>query len=569
MAKKFVCVELSDRIVKVSVSLGTEKKRKVKDAFLFEAPDGTIEDGLIQDPARFGALLAREMENRKCGDAKEIIFTIASTKVATREVKMPLLADNKIATVVENNKKEYFPLDVTDYLVRFRVLSRVKKGDDKGCNVVVMAMPKNIVDACNTTALAGGMKLKGVDLVSSSMADGVAVLKQTQVTAFVAVEPTHTNICFMKGNELLLQRPLTFGGDDMISFYREACEEKSDSQLSFMEALDDLTNINAEDNISGKLDDDDITELLERVVGSISRSVDFFNSNKGGGVSQLVLLGTCANMLGLEDMLEQATDVPTVQMAQLSTATPLRSISQTPAYYMTSMYAGAHTVNFGSDLDPKKQKGNKNKEIDLPTVILIFILMMVFSVYWSYSAYLEHSLLEEELARLDSEIAAMEYLDGVAANDAAYEQSKTDLLNFTAMTANPNENLVLFLAELEAKMPSELLVMSATCTSASVSMNLVVNSLVEAATVVSKLRTFESIEVIQVSGLSMNWVQFEGEGYSQAMLDGFEEVSFSVVCSYGNNPYMADINPYAGILGIPAVPYGSMDTDESIEVPAA
>lgn len=550
MAKKFVSVEISDRIVKVSVSMGTEKKRKVKDAFLFEVSDEIIHDGVILDPSRFGTTLAREMESRKCGDAKEVYFTVASTKIVSREVNMPLMTDAKIADVVESNKAQYFPLELTDYLVRFRVLSREKKKSEKqGCNVVVMAMPKTVVNGCNAAATAGGLKLKGVDVLSSSMSAGVAMLKQTQVTAFVSVEPGSTNVCFMKGNELLLQRSVSYGGSDMIESY----QDMSESSLSFMEALDDLTSLSAEDNVSGKLSDEDISELLEYVVGGVARSVDFFNTNKSGGLTQIVLLGTCSNLLGLEDMIEQASGISTMQLTGLAAAAQLRSISQTPGFYVAGMYAGHNGLNFGSDLDPKNQKSSKKNEIDLPTTILIVLLMFVFAVYWGYSTVLEHTALEEQLAKLNTEIDGMKYYDTIAATHQSYLDSKTNLLAFTDMTANPNENLVSFLAELEAKMPSEVLVLSATCTSVSVSMNFVVNSLVEAATVVSKLRSFESIGNIQVSGLSMAYVQFEGEGYSQAMQDGFEEVAFSVVCTYGTNAYMEGLNPYAGILGIPEV----------------
>lgn len=570
MAKQFLCVEVGNRLVKVSVAQGTEKKRKVKDAFFFEASDDLVSDGYIRDASRFATTLSTTLGNHKLGEVKEIFFTVASTKVVTREVRMPVITDPKIESVVENNKNSYFPMETSEleeHKVMFRVMSRDKKGADKGANVLVLAMPNEMISACASVANNLGMRIRGVDAACSSLADGVAVLKQAQITAYINVEASSTNLCFMKGNELLLQRSLSFGGEELIRAYMNAKEEVENQQLTYLEALNDLSGISAEENVHGKLEDDEISDHLERVVGSIARSVEFFNNNKGGGVHQIVLMGTCGELLGIEEMLEDGTGISTMHMSQLSTASQLRSISQTPAYYVSMMYAGASGLNFGAEFDPKNQKGKRSsgkQELDLPTTILIFLLMSLFAGYWAYVPIMEKAAKEKELQTLKDQIAAMEYLDKVSALHSSFQLSKDTLLNFTANTANPNENLVAFLSELEAKMPSEILVLSATCTSTTVSMNLIVNSLVEAATVVSKLRSFESIANISVSGLAMNTVQFEGEEYSQAMQDGFEEVAFSVVCTYGTNPYVSGINPYAGVLGIEALPSGG-----NVETPVA
>lgn len=552
MAKGFVSVEVGDRLVKVCVSNGTEKSRKVKEGFLFEVPEDMVEDGLILDAVRFSSALTREFENHKC-PFKDVVFTISSSRVLTREVQMSVSTDPKIKAVIDTNKGKYFPVDLEGYTLLYRIMSKAGKGKDKGCNVLVMAMPNEYAKACYDVTDAAGFKLKGVDVSCNSMLGSLALLKQSQGTCFVNIEGGTTNICFMKGKELLMQRSLPVGGDELLREYMF----KSGSSTTYLEAVDDLCGINAEDCIHGKLDDDDIVAHLDQCVGGISRTVDFFNNNKGGGITQIVLMGSCGGMLAVDELLEQNTGIQTVQMIQLPTATSLRSISQTPAYYMSTMYAGASAINFGADFDPKKQKGKRKagkQEVDMPTVILISMLMVVFAVYWGYSAVLEHGEMETTLAKLDAEILSLDYVDDVTATHAEYEKSKDSLINFTKLTENPNEDLILFLTELEAKLPSETLVLSAVCTKTSVSLNFVTNSLVEAATVISKMRSFESIGVMNVSGLSMSQVSFEGDQYSQEMQDGFEEVTFSIVCTYGQNPYTSYINPYSSALGIPAVP---------------
>ena len=62
---------------------------------------------------------------------------MASAKVASREVLLPPVKDNRIKTVIETNAADYFPVDMSNYRVSYSLLERVT-GDNPGCRVLVM-----------------------------------------------------------------------------------------------------------------------------------------------------------------------------------------------------------------------------------------------------------------------------------------------------------------------------------------------------------------------------------------------------------------------------------------------
>ena len=66
-------------------------------------------------------------------------------------------------------------------------------------------------------------------------------------------------------------------------------------------------------------------------------------------------------------------------------------------------------------------------------------------------------------------------------------------------------------------------------------MSVTVGSYEDAATVISNLRSFESLSTVDVASVTRS----TNEG-------GFTEVAFSLNCTYGLNPYLNDINPYTG-----------------------
>ena len=46
---------------------------------------------------------------------RRVIFTISSTRVASREVQIPNVKANKIEALVKTNANDYFPVDLTQY----------------------------------------------------------------------------------------------------------------------------------------------------------------------------------------------------------------------------------------------------------------------------------------------------------------------------------------------------------------------------------------------------------------------------------------------------------------------
>ena len=113
----------------------------------------------------------------------------------------------------------------------------------------------------------------------------------------------------------------------------------------------------------------------------------------------------------------------------------------------------------------------------------------------------------------------------------AYQKGVTDLETLAQAVDSPNDDLVEFIGELEKKMPSQIRVLSAVCTAETISMNVVVGTKDEAAAVIVALRTFESLSSVDVKAIA------EAKNES-----GVKEVSFSVTCAYGQNPYLASGN---------------------------
>jgi len=124
--------------------------------------------------------------------------------------------------------------------------------------------------------------------------------------------------------------------------------------------------------------------------------------------------------------------------------------------------------------------------------LLIGLALTVFALIGYTSASKNLDQAEKTLQRLAQvEIVYQDYL--------ATKSKEDGFDNLDKMLDTPNKDLNAFLTELEQKMPSALLLLSAVFTEEDVLLNIVVRQYDEAAKVISAFRTFESIDIIEIS----------------------------------------------------------------------
>ena len=70
MAAKTIQIEVCDQITKVCRVEKKGKKVHVSDAFAFQTPEGSVQEGVIANPAVLGAELRDQLASHGLGDAK-------------------------------------------------------------------------------------------------------------------------------------------------------------------------------------------------------------------------------------------------------------------------------------------------------------------------------------------------------------------------------------------------------------------------------------------------------------------------------------------------------------------
>ncbi|NLV87413.1 MAG: hypothetical protein GX025_09415, partial [Clostridiales bacterium] len=86
MAGKLLYIEVGDRLVKVMSAVPQKKGLRAYKSFMFQPPEGSIFDGVIQNPEDLSEALVAQLLDHRLRGVKNVVFNLASGKVASREV---------------------------------------------------------------------------------------------------------------------------------------------------------------------------------------------------------------------------------------------------------------------------------------------------------------------------------------------------------------------------------------------------------------------------------------------------------------------------------------------------
>lgn len=532
---KILSIEAEASQIRVAEVEVRGKKGRIYNCFCIPAPQGAVEDGQIRDTKTLGENLKAELSQRKI-KTKKVYFATGSTRIASREVRIPFVKANRIQSIVEANATDYFPIDVSKYVLSYSVIdvesqkSEDGKEETKQYYLMVYAAPKAISAAYSEFAENAGLTMTGITYTGDSIYHSVKDEYAKGTHILVKVEYTGTSITIIRDGELTLQRNINYGVDSAAETVR-AFPEFGD-RLDANEALDVLCSrkcINPfldMESFDEEISDEDrkletaraeVTESLRYLIGNISRIMDYYISrHTDTNFDSIVCCGLGAQVKGLMQLLtnELGQQVDVLQEFK-NFALPASRDTQEVCLYAAVLSPGTSGVNL---MDKVNRKKNEKKET-LSGAIIICVVGTVAGVVLTAAGYANRIYQQHEQERLNQRISEESSIEEIY---SAYTNAKAQYDNYQNMyqyTNTPNEGLKTFIEELEEKMPSDITVENFSSTGTQVSFSMRVGSKSAAANTIMQLRTFESLSTVTTTGID------EAE-------DG--TVSLSVLCTYSD-----------------------------------
>ena len=499
--------------------------------FVIPVPLGAVDDGQIRDTKSLGNLLKTELTAHGI-KTKKAFFVAGSSRIASREVRIPFVKKDRIQSIIQENATDYFPIDISNYVISYTIIN-IETAEQEGVGTIkqyhlmVYAAPTSISAAFSEVADVAGLNMTGIGYTGDSVYSAVKNTFADGVHMLIKIEYNSTSISIIKNGDLALQRTVNYGVDSPIETVRAFPVFGED--LTSSEAIDILYSERCvHDTLAwdGYIGTDPQEEMLENakaevtesfryMVGNISRIMDYYISRNTETVfTSIQICGLGAGIKGVRRMLSNELGQQVEIIYALKGCTHPEFPKEEGLYLYASVFAAMRS---GLNLMEKVSRKKKENKDSLSGAILICVLGVVAGVALTAVGFGNRFYQERQQAFLNKRIGEESSIEEIY---NAYNVAKTQYENYQNMylyTNTPNEGLRVFLEEMEQKMPSDITVETFSSDGTQVSFSMRVSSKSAAANTLMQLRTFESLATVTTTGLSE---------------DDDGTVSMSVICTY-------------------------------------
>lgn len=528
---KILSVRIGKKYVKICELQYTSNMKSVYVNRILKAktPPDVVEDGFIKDFYAAEAFLSAIIRENNM-TATDVIFSISSGKIATKEITVPIMKEKQLTEMIEANASEYFPIYLEDYILAHNVLERgnPKKGD-KQMRVLVLAAPKELIDDYFQIAERLHLNIKSIDYAGNSAYQMIRRQIPAETSLVIQVQEETTTVNILKDNTLKLQRTIPYGKNLPIEALAEQLNIDEDEAATLLET---------ENHIHETYDGDPVTESIRPIINNVLRVVDYYNSrNSDNPVEKAFLVGESVSLLGLDFLFANEFDVSVNQLIKfngVSLENENDLLHRIVTKYVGCLGAGIEPVNFmPKETLEKMRNANNFRLLKIGTIVAAALAVGVVSIPLTKLV-----VAKTEQNDVQNSINNIREIEGVVSNYYTSLDRFTDAENFKNLTDGNNDSILYFLRNLEAKMPSDVSISSISFNEGQVNLSATTSIKQTVAKFIQALENVDGISDVYVAAIS-----------EIKDADGVITTNFSLTCQFEKIPDDEDIMKLAFDLG--------------------
>ena len=502
------------------------KNPKVYRNFSFQTPVGVIGEAGVRKSEEFRTALHKLLDVNKI-KTRKTLFVVNSGKIASREVLIPMIKENRIKDFLNTNSADFFPVDLSRYQLVYRNEGVVQQDKVKKRKLYVFAVPGDLVQSYEELADFCSLELTALDYVGNSIFQMMHKAVGNNICCSVKLDDNATMITIINQGMVVLQRTVFYGFEEVEKVVVDSGlfpKEQYPAAMDILQQTDclDANQAAPEDAINAMRAE--AVEALRPMIGNIRRVLDYYQSrNNGAEVKECFLIGNGAYIKGLDRLMSLELNLP-VHLQEKDILNGFRtSGGRLDAMYEACYGAAIQPLDFvfGSAQTAKIIEEKKKRE--LLAAKLIGLLCVACAVILLALSGVQRIALSHELNTLNKQKDELEYIQDIY---NAYVDTKSqydDVTKMNGKTETVSDALADAIEEMEEKFPSGVKVTSLTSNGEGISMDIEVSTKEEAAKILQNLATFDAFRSVTTNGITESTDE-----------NGKITVTFSVMCTYVN-----------------------------------
>lgn len=502
------------------------KNPKVYRSFSFQTPVGVIGEAGVRKSEEFRTALHKLLDANKI-KTRKTLFVVNSGKIASREVLIPMIKENRIKDFLNTNSADFFPVDLSRYQLVYRNEGVVQQDTVKKRKLYVFAVPGDLVQSYEELADFCSLELTALDYVGNSIFQMMHKAVGNNICCSVKLDDNATMITIINQGMVVLQRTVFYGFEEVEKVVVDSGlfpKEQYPAAMDILQQTDCLDANQAAPEDATNAMWAEAVEALRPMIGNIRRVLDYYQSrNNGAEVKECFLIGNGAYIKGLDRLMSLELNLP-VHLQEKDVLNGFRtSGGRLDAMYEACYGAAIQPLDFvfGSAQTAKIIEEKKKRE--LLAAKLIGLLCVACAVILLALSGVQRITLSHELNTLNKQKDELKYIQDIY---NAYVDTKSqydDVTKMNGKTETVSDALADAIEEMEEKFPSGVKVTSLTSNGEGISMDIEVSTKEEAAKILQNLATFDAFRSVTTNGITESTDE-----------NGKITVTFSVMCTYVN-----------------------------------
>ena len=565
MAKKVISIETGIQWTKVALVDYRKKNPPVHEAFAFRTPEHAVEDGYIRDKDSLARALKEELVRRQILE-KDVVFTLSSSKVVTREVVIPYVKDNKIKGIIDAQSRDYFPMDISGYTISYSKMDVVEDDGKKQLKLLLVAIPDNLLGNYVSFAQLAGLKAETFDYIGNGC---IQLMCDSFVdnAMIIQLEEQATVISILENKKLAFQRVTPYGYGATISAVvahpilgiddeEKAFDFLLEHNVIFNKPLMPDNGDPAQQAIDQAQADEayeDLAESLRYHLRIANTALDYYqNQVKKEFVGNVYLVGDGSRFAGIHKLFAQELPLP-LQKIDFAKIIDLRNQNgvndqkkagkkknpdytdpvleesnssrqpraATPVGFLSVIGAAVHPL----DAKPKEMQEADNKKNGLHSAYILFAGSLLLSLLLILGSSVRQLIAHSEHRSLQDQLTSLAYVQETYDESSRVQQEAQVYITIDDATKTKNEYLLPLIEQLEAELPSAIKVTNMQTDDNLITLNMTADRKI---TVGQMLLNFQNVTLLTDPSIP-------------SMSEQTDEESGSSEWTYTVNAYYADV----------------------------
>ena len=328
ISKRLITIDIGNYNTKIIQGKRMRGRIIVQKAVVFKTPESAIEDGRITNINALAMQIKQHLQDKKIRE-KNTIITITGTSIITRDVYFPKVSNKELKNMIRLDAQQHFPVELAGYVTDYKVLEEIQGENGKQLRVMLVAVPKSMIEGYMQLLEVCGLHAYGLDFVGNSIAKFInhSVSKSISITskhqqngtndtvAVLDIGHKTTTVTIISNGCIKFNRILLLGSSNFINMISNNLNISNDVAEQKMIKNGAVILYGKEMEQEDRLMSEGIRSILIGFIDDVMKFFDFYHSrNKANQINKVYLLGGGSLVDGMEGYLEDGFNIKTQKL---------------------------------------------------------------------------------------------------------------------------------------------------------------------------------------------------------------------------------------------------------------